>query len=97
MSKVIGVIAEDVSDVKVVYHILEKYLGAGGVSVKKFVGNGCGKLRQKCDSWADNLIQRGCEHILIFHDLDRNKEPELRRKLAAKISEEKYPKEGLNK
>ncbi|MBI3478788.1 MAG: DUF4276 family protein [Nitrosomonadales bacterium] len=85
------VIAEDASDVSVVSHILAKYLGSGGVSVKKFVGNGCGKLRQKCDSWTENLIKRGCEHILIFHDLDRNKESELRRKLVAKVPPEKYP------
>ena len=91
MSKVIGVIAEDTSDVNVVSHILNKYLGNGGVSVKKFVGNGCGKLKQKCDSWTENLIKRGCEHILIFHDLDSNKEPELRGKLAAKVSPIKYP------
>jgi len=91
MSKTIGVIAEDASDVDIVKHILIKYLGNGGVSVKNFVGNGCGKLKQKCDSWTENLIKRGCEHVLIFHDLDRNKEHEIREKLATKVPPEKYP------
>ena len=74
MSKKIGVIAEDSSDVEVICEILEKYMDSSSFSVRKFVGNGCGKLRNKCDAWARLLIKMGCDHLLLFHDLDRNKE-----------------------
>jgi hypothetical protein len=86
MSKTIGIIAEDNSDIEVIVEILAKYLERNAFSVKHFVGNGCGKLMQKCGSWADTLTKRGCDHILLFHDLDRNSEAELRKRLVAKIA-----------
>ena len=91
MSKKIGVIAEDNSDVEVVIEILAKYLVRNTFSVKKFVGNGCGKLKQKCDSWAHLLFKSGCEHVLLLHDLDRNKEAALRKSLEMKLPPKDYP------
>ncbi len=61
MSKKIGVIAEDNSDIEVIEEILKKHLNSNGFKVKKFVGNGCGKLRNKCDSWTKILIDSGCD------------------------------------
>jgi hypothetical protein len=87
----IGVIAEDASDVDVVVEILKKFAPENQFQVKKFVGNGCGKLRNKCQSWADVLFKKGCNHVFILHDLDRNKEAELRATLQAKVPMEKYP------
>ena len=81
MSKKIGLIAEDKSDIAVVTEILAKYINRNEFSIKSFVGNGCGKLRQKCDSWAENLIKSGCGHVFIFHDLDRNDANKLRKSL----------------
>lgn len=86
MSKTIGVIAEDNSDIDVIVEILAKYLERNSFTVKHFVGNGCGKLVQKCGSWAETLVKRGCDHIFLFHDLDRNNETELRKKLIKKIN-----------
>jgi hypothetical protein len=92
MSKVIGVIAEDQGDVDVVTNLLEKYVARNKFSIKKFVGNGCGKLRNKCGSWANTLFESGCDHVLIFHDLDRNDEVVLREFLLTKVPIEKFPK-----
>lgn len=87
----IGVIAEDSSDVDVINEILKKFSPANKFQIKKFVGNGCGKLRNKCQSWADALINKGCTHLLVVHDLDRNKESELLSVLQSKIPKAKYP------
>lgn len=92
MSKTIGIIAEDNSDIDVIENILAKYTQRNQFSIKRWVGNGCAKLRSKCGIWTDTLFQRGCEHVLIFHDLDRNIETELRKTLLAKIPPAKFPK-----
>jgi hypothetical protein len=92
MSKTIGIIAEDKSDIEVINEILGKYLQANEYKIKNFVGNGCGKLRSKCDSWTKNLFKSGCDYVFIFHDLDRYKEKELRKTLEIKVC----PTENIN-
>lgn len=91
MSKKIGVIAEDASDIEVISNILEKYISRSDFSVKHFVGHGCGKLRNKCKSWASLLAKSGCEHILLFHDLDKNDEVKLRKDLESRIGRNEFP------
>lgn len=91
MSRKIGVIAEDNSDVDVINEILGKYLSQSDYKVKRFVGNGCGKLRNKCRAWAKNLTGSGCSHVLLFHDLDRYNEKELRKELESKVSKAEFP------
>lgn len=91
MSKKIGVIAEDSSDISVVNEILMKYMDCNEYSIKKFVGNGCGKLRNKCGAWAKMLSKSGCEHILVLHDLDRNDKSHLIDELSKKVSKDIYP------
>lgn len=90
-SKSIGIIAEDVSDVDVVSVLLEKYSPKNTFSIRRFVGNGCGKLKNKCRTWAQALIQGGCQHVFLFHDLDRNAERDLRDLLAAKLPSKEFP------
>jgi hypothetical protein len=77
----IGVIAEGTSDVEVLYELTSKLIDGGTFSFKKFVGHGCGKLRRKCTAWAENLIGRGCTHLVVLHDLDGNTEDKLRTEL----------------
>ena len=91
MSKIIGIIAEDLSDVDVITNLLGKYVERNKFAVKKFVGNGCGKLRNKCGIWATTLFEAGCHHVLIFHDLDRNDEASLRKLLLGKVPKEHSP------
>ncbi|WP_282347983.1 DUF4276 family protein [Pseudomonas sp. PS01301] len=81
-----GIIAEDKSDVDVIKVLIEKYLHSSEFSVKQFVGQGCGKLKSKCQAWAVNLKKSGCDHIIIFHDLDRNNESLLRAELNNKLA-----------
>lgn len=87
----IGVIAEDSSDVEVIKEFLAKYMQTHLFQVKPFVGKGCGKLRAKCSAWVDNLSKAGCQHIFIFHDLDRNKEVELRKQIADRLKACTFP------
>jgi hypothetical protein len=89
MSKKIGVIAEDNSDIQVIDEIFKKYLNHNEFKIKKFVGNGCGKLRNKCDSWTSTLFKSGCEYVFIFHDLDRNCAIELRKNLEQRVCPKK--------
>lgn len=87
----LGVIAEDKSDVEVVSAILEKYAPKNDFVVKKFVGNGCGRLRNKCRTWTETLLKGGCAHVLIFHDLDRNEEAKLFKALRDKVPVREFP------
>lgn len=91
MPKTIGIIAEDLSDVDVITSLLEKYVQRNEFSIKKFVGNGCGKLRNKCGSWAASLFEAGCHHVLVFHDLDRNDEAGLKKLLLKKLPKAQFP------
>lgn len=92
MSKVIGVIAEDKSDVEVVEALLSKYVSKNKFSIKRFVGDGCGKLKNKCDSWTKMLFASGCHHVFVFHDRDRETEFELRKLLDKKLPKELFPR-----
>lgn len=91
MSKILGIIAEDLSDYAVIIALFSKYAAKSKFSTKKFVGNGCGKLKNKCDSWARQLFESGCDHVFVFHDLDLNNEAELRAILEKKIPASKFP------
>lgn len=83
---ILGIIAEDLSDVAVMRKLTAKVLPESAFSVKHFVGNGCGKLKRKCAAWADALRRRGCSHIVVVHDLDEADEAELRLLLERTIS-----------
>ncbi len=86
MTNRIGIIAENNSDVEVIKEILKKYFNENTYAVKKYIGKGCGKLKQKCTAWAINLRRSGCNHIIVFHDLDENDEHSLRCSLEEKIN-----------
>ncbi len=70
----IGIIAEEASDVEVLYELTCKLMNENMFSFKKFIGHGCGKLHRKCTAWAENLLLRGCSHLVVIHDLDNNDE-----------------------
>jgi hypothetical protein len=90
VTKQIGIIAEDSSDVEVINEILSKYFNQNSYSIKKYIGKGCGKLKRKCAVWAIDLRKRGCQHIFLFHDLDRNDELGLREELEEKVDTKRY-------
>jgi hypothetical protein len=69
MTITVGIIAEDKSDVEVIDAVISKSTGAA-YATKSFVGNGCGRIRNKCREWAENLRKRGCTLLILVHDLD---------------------------
>lgn len=81
MSLKIGIIAEDDSDVKVAEILLGKLRNRRTFQIKKFIGQGCGKIFSKCRRWADDLSRKGCTLLAIIHDLDQKNETDLRRAL----------------
>ncbi|MFH1300663.1 MAG: DUF4276 family protein [Planctomycetota bacterium] len=83
----LGIIAEDNNDIAVIDELTRKFIKETQFSISPFIGRGCGKLRRKCKSWAGILLQKGCEHLIIVHDLDRNDELSLREELEAKIKD----------
>lgn len=77
MGKVIGVIAEDYSDVEVLKEIIKKVFLKKPFKVNKFVGNGCGKIKGKCHQWSHILHKQGCESLILIQDLDNSEVGEL--------------------
>jgi len=68
MTARVGIIAEDDSDVDVVRAIIG--LHVKGIGIDKAVGKGCGKIQGKCRAWATDLKARGCNRLILLHDLD---------------------------
>lgn len=80
-----GIIAEDDSDVAVLREITLALLKPHKIGFRRFVGNGCGKLRRKCAAWAKNLVLQGCPWIVVVHDLDDSDEIQLRAQLTSAV------------
>ena len=88
MSKIksIGLIVEDNSDFDSFKILIQRITNKDNIKFRKAISNGCGKLRRKAYSYAVNLHQRGCNMIIIVHDLDRNDYKLLKTELEEKIS-----------
>jgi len=82
----IGLIAEDKSDIDILKEIALKVIPSRKVGYKGKVGKGCGKLKRKCQAYADNLIRQGCSWIVLVHDLDQCDVATLRGELEKAIS-----------
>lgn len=83
----IGIIAEDDSDVAVLRELTLTLLKPHKLGFKRFVGDGCGKLRRKCGAWARILVEQGCPFIVLVHDLDLYDEKQLRTMLEGMLSQ----------
>ncbi len=70
--KAIGLIVEDNSDYNSLKIIISRLTEKDNLTFKKAIGNGCGKMRRKAISYANNLSRKGCDLIILVHDLDRN-------------------------
>ena len=64
-----------------------KKISTSPLSVKKWVGHGCGKIIGKCKAWTEDLHLKGCKCVVIIHDLDKRDIGELRRSLAAAMQQ----------
>jgi hypothetical protein len=69
MTNVLGIIAEDESDVSVI-NILIRKMARKPFGLKRQIGHGSGRIRGKCRAWANTLKHRGCNLLIIVHDLD---------------------------
>lgn len=67
----IGVIAEDKSDVESARVLIRRITQREDIGVRHFIGTGCGKIKRKANSWAQNLRDKGCRLLILIHDLDR--------------------------
>lgn len=88
MSKIkeIGLIVEDNSDFDAFRIIIQRIIKKDNLKFRKAISCGCGKLRRKAASYAENLCQKGCNMIILVHDLDRNNHDELYKDLINKMS-----------
>lgn len=89
MNKSFGIIAEDESDYKTLRILLNRILDINNVSTRKAIGKGCAKIKAKCRRYAENLKQRGCNCLIVTHDLDcsdRKKYSLLMRQIEANLS-----------
>lgn len=86
----IGVLAEEVNDVEVIYEMTAKYVAENHFKISKFVGHGCGKLRRKCGAWAENLLRKGCTALIVLHDGDGRDAEQLRDLLSAEVSHRQF-------
>ncbi|MDD5759590.1 MAG: DUF4276 family protein [Desulfobulbaceae bacterium] len=82
----VGIIAEDDSDVDAAKVLIQRIANKDNVAIKRFVGQGCGRIKRKCHSWARNLQIKGCRYLILLHDLDRNELKELQNDLDNAIS-----------
>ena len=73
MSKVrsIGIIVEDNSDFLAIRELIKRIAKKDKLTFKKVIGNGCGRIKNKCLAWSKNLNRRGCNMLILVHDLDR--------------------------
>lgn len=89
MSKVkcIGIISEDESDFESSKTIIKRIIPKSDISFKKAIGNGCGKIRRKALAYTIDLKKRGCDTVILIHDLDRQDFEKLKSELHIKLTE----------
>lgn len=87
MSKVkaIGLIVEDNSDFETIRTLIKRMVKKENLCFKKAIGNGCGKLKRKALDYTVDLTRRGCDMIILVHDLDRNDYAKLLSDLKSKL------------
>ncbi|MEM0991626.1 MAG: DUF4276 family protein [Bacteroidota bacterium] len=78
----IGLIVEDSSDFDTVRALIKKHIGVKGLRFKKKAGGGCGKMRNKALSYAKELKNKGCNMVILVHDLDGRELEKLRSDLS---------------
>src|SRR5437879_3331705 len=81
MSKLVGLIAENDSDIDVIRVLIQKLAPRKTFRTRKFIGHGCGKIISKCHEWARNLELLGCKYLILVQDLDTKTLSELRSEL----------------
>jgi len=86
MTRKLGMIAEDESDVGVIDILIQKIVQHRKYTIKRFLGHGCGKIRSKCNAWANNLRQQDCTVLILVHDSDSNNPTQLKRDIETALA-----------
>lgn len=86
MSRIIGIIAEDKSDVDVVEILIARIRPGRRFSVKSTVGHGCGRIKSKCQGWARDLSLRKCQLLILVQDMDSADPRVLRQELNSALA-----------
>jgi hypothetical protein len=79
--KSILLIVEDNSDFISFKKLISRIIEKDNLPFKKAIGGGCGKMKRKAVSYASNLSKKGCDLIILAHDLDRNDANKLSKEL----------------
>jgi hypothetical protein len=85
--KSIGIIAEDNSDYETSKVLIKRIIKKDNISFKKAIGNGCGKIKRKALDYSRDLKNRGCNLLILLHDLDRNQLVTLKAELDCKLED----------
>jgi hypothetical protein len=93
MTKVsgIGIIVEDKTDYDAIKVLIKRLSGQNSITFKKKIGNGCGKIHNKCLGWSNELYRQKCNTLVLVRDMDRNNEVQLRRDLELKLQNTSMP------
>ncbi len=85
----IGLIVEDESDYLSIRTLVKRITNQERLGFRKIVGHGCGRISNKCLSWSQNLYYRGCDTLILVHDLDKKNIAELKEELELKLHQSK--------
>lgn len=68
-----GLVAEDPTDGDTIRVIAQRILKRDKVSLRYRADHGSSTLKRKAEAWIAELVEAGCDHIIILHDLDRGR------------------------
>jgi len=82
----VGIIAENRSDVVVIEACLRKIAPNRIRGTRTRLGLGCGPILPKCAAWAEQLHSSGCQALVVARDCDGGSAAELKQKLDQALS-----------
>lgn len=71
----IGLITEDETDANAVGILIRRITQTANKSfpgLNKYWGKGCARIRKKAEAKMLEMVNSGCQAVVIVHDLDRN-------------------------
>lgn len=81
-----AVLAEDRTDAEAITVVIRRHrerCGLKPAKVKVWAGKGCARLRKKAEARIKHYQRKGIHRVVVVHDLDREKETDLRQQLSA--------------
>jgi Domain of unknown function (DUF4276) len=82
---VLGVIAEDESDVQVV-GVLARKISQARFAIRQALAHGSGQMQKKALVWARVLYAKGCTHLMLVHDSDHHSVADLTARLTQALA-----------